>query len=89
MYVFELSQDLWNNSNQEVNSFSICKSRYEYNIDLIGIARFFDIFLPNGWVRSEFFGVYSIWNSKGLPWIKFSSENEIIFAGMTNANSSV
>lgn len=86
MYVFELGQDLWNNSNQEVNSFPVCKPRDKYNVDLVRIARFFNILLPNGGIRSELIRVYCIWNGKCFPGIKLCPEHEIVLTGMTNAN---
>lgn len=89
MYVFELSQDLWNNSNQEVNSFSIRESGNEHDVDLVGVARFLDILLPNGWVGREFIWVDGVRNCESLPRIKFGPEHEIVFAGMTNANSGI
>lgn len=89
MHIFELSQDLWNNSNQEVNSLPISKSGDEYYVNLVGIARLFDVFLSDGRVWSEFVRVNGVWNGKGLSGIEFGSENEIVFAGMTNANGSI
>lgn len=73
MHIFELSQDLWNNSNQEVNSLPISKSGDEYYVDLVGIARLFDVFLSYGWVWSEFVRVNGVWNGKGLSRIEFGS----------------
>ena len=85
IYVFELFDDVWNYSNEKVDTFSIRKSG---NINKIN-----SVFIcpqdSSSSQRSKSLKIDCIWNCKATVWVKFGSQAEVVLACMANCYSSI
>lgn len=87
--ILELCQNLWNNSNEEVDTLPVRKPRYEDDVDLVRVSGLLDISLPDRGIRSELVRVDCIWDCERLSWIKLRPENKVVLASVTHTDRGI
>lgn len=63
--IFELGQNFWNYTNQEIDTFPVLEARDENDVDLVRVARLADLCLPDLWVGRELIRIDGIWDGEG------------------------
>jgi hypothetical protein len=82
--VLELSKDLWNDSDEEVKSFSVLQTRDEDDVDLVWVSRLSQLIFTNAWVWSEPVGIDGVGDREDFLRSHLCSQHEVVFASMTN-----
>lgn len=89
MNIVKTGQDFWDDTDENVDSFSVLKARDKHDVDLVWVARLLDLPFSDTEIWRKFVRVYRVWNGESLLRIKFGSEHEVVLAGMTDANCSI
>ena len=87
--VWENRKDLWNDSDEEVESFSVLQARDEDDVDLVWVSRLSQLVFTNAWVWSEPVGIDGVGDGEGFLRSHLCSQHEVVFASMTNTNGCI
>lgn len=89
VHVFELCEDLRNDTNEKIDALAVRETGDEDNVDSVWVARLGNVSLADARIRSKSAGVNGIGDRESFAGINFCAKHKVLLACVTDADGGV